>query len=217
MIVDRIYLIQALILLWFPLGLFFGKGVSLRHYSNAAVSDEFSLARSWATIPVLWIDPLRAYLGTLLLSNNNFALQLANGVKGMTAHEPLLITVGVLGVALLVQMFAVRNPEDEATLLTPVGFTIGMIFALVPATEIAPLTTVVAVLATVVAMASVAAFRSWHAFFLGAALAVFFTGLLLLKGDRVQLLALVVLLMEPVLICVVARREFVIPVRRKLD
>ena len=92
-----------------------------------------------------------------------------------------------------------------------------MIFALVPATEIAPLTTVVAVLATVVAMASVAAFRSWHAFFLGAALAVFFTGLLLLKGDRVQLLALVVLLMEPVLICVVARREFVIPVRRKLD
>ena len=48
--------------------------MSLRHYSSASVSDEFSLARSWATIPVLWIDPLRAYLGTLLLNNDNFAV-----------------------------------------------------------------------------------------------------------------------------------------------
>jgi hypothetical protein len=210
MIVDRIYLIQALILLLFPLGLFFGKGVSLRHYSSASVSDEFSLARSWATIPVLWIDPLRAYLGTLLLNNDNFAVHLVKGVKGMEAREPLLLTVCALALALLVQMFAVRNPDDEDTLLTPVGFTIGMIFALVPLPT-------VAVLSTVVAVASVAAFRSWLAFFLGGVVAVAGTGLLLMRGQKELLLAVMALLMEPVVVCVVARREFVIPVRRRSD
>jgi hypothetical protein len=107
-------------------------------------------------------------------------------------------------------MFAVRNPDDEDTLLTPVGFTIGMIFALVPLPT-------VAVLSTVVAVASVAAFRSWLAFFLGGVVAVAGTGLLLMRGQKELLLAVMALLMEPVVVCVVARREFVIPVRRRSD
>ncbi len=208
MIFDRIYLIQALILLLFPLGLFFGKWVSLRQYSSSAVADEFSLARSWATIPALWVDPLRAYLGTLLLNDENFAVRLPVGAKGDLIHEKLFLTVGVLALALMVQMFAVRNPEDDDTLLAPVGFTIGMIFALIAMPAVAVLTTVVAV-------ASVAAFRSWHAFFLGAVVAVVGTGFLLMRGEKSMLGAVVLLLVEPVLICVVVRREFVIPVRRR--
>jgi hypothetical protein len=212
MIFDRIYLIQALVLLLFPLGLFFGKGVSLRHYSSAAVADDFSLARSWAMIPALWIDPLRAFLGTLLLNDENFAVSLPTRPTGTMEHQKLFLTVGVLALALLVQMFAVRNPDDDDTLLTPVGFTIGMIFALISMPT-------VAVLSTVVAIASVAAFRSWHAFFLGAVVAVVGTGFLLMHGpgDKDTLGAVVLLLVEPVVVCVVARREFVIPVRRRPD
>ena len=47
--------------------------------------------------------------------------------------------------------------------------------------------------------------RHWLAFFLGGVVAVAGTGLLLMRGQKELLLAVMALLMEPVVVCVVAR------------
>lgn len=198
---------EALALLLFPLGLTLGRGVSWRGFTSATVGSDFSWWQSWLKIPALWLDAPRAYLGTLLLFDPGFALPAGPGTD---AIKRLLVIVGVMGVAQFVQMLALRQPDpDEQTMAAPVGFQIGMLFALVPQT---PPGLLVAALATLVAAAGASGFRSWHGFFLGGIAGMVLPGILLM--DKNAMLVPAVLLFEPVILSVVFQRELVVPVRR---
>jgi hypothetical protein len=206
--IDWPYLAEALVLLFFPLGLLLGRKVGWRGFTSATVGGDFSWWQSWLKIPVLWLDAPRAYLGTLLLGDPNFAFP--HG-RPQDATVRLMLILGVLGVAQLAQMFMLRqSDDDERSLAAPVSFLIGLLFALVPQTSHGLL---VAGLATLVATACAAGFRSWHGFFLGGIGGLILPGFLLL-GKLTLLLAPVLLLFEPVLVSLVFQRELVVPVRR---
>ncbi|MEI6862648.1 MAG: hypothetical protein WCL04_10410 [Verrucomicrobiota bacterium] len=211
--IDWMYMGEALALLLFPLGLTLGGKVSWRSFdSTSAAGNDFSIWQSWVTVPALWLDVPRAYLGTMLLSNPDFALPVTENsderVRG-------LVVLGVLGLAVLVQMFALQKPEDDDDVAAaPVSFLVGIMFALLsnPA-EVDPARgLMVAGLATLVAMASASGVRSWHGFFLGGMVGLA-PGYLLL-GGLIPLLVPALLLFAPVLISLLFRRDFVVPVRR---
>jgi hypothetical protein len=199
---------EAMALLLFPLGLTLGPKVGWKSFTSATVGNDFSCWRPWVSVPALWLDVPRAYLGTLLLSNPNFALP-AVGPKDASVR--LLLVLGLLGFTQLVQMFAFRRPDDdEDVIAAPVSFMTGMLFALLADS---PHGLLVAGLAMIVAMACASGFRSWHGFFLGGMCGMAIPALLLLDDKRALLLP-ALLWFEPVIICVVFRREFVVPVRR---
>jgi hypothetical protein len=199
---------EALVLLFFPLGLVLGRGVSWRGFNSSTVGGDFAWWRAWLRIPVLWLDAPRAYLGGLLLTDPNFALPVGRPEDAMLR---LLVIVGVLGAAQLAQMLMLRQPdEDESVMAAPVNFQLGVLFALVPQT---PQGLLVAVLATLVAAACAAGFRSWHGFFLGGIAGMALPGFLLLGGLK-PLLVPVLLLLQPVVSALVFQRELAVPMRR---
>lgn len=205
--IDWTQLIKALILLLFPLGLVLGRNVTWRGFTSATVGGDFSWWQGWVKIPALWLDAPRAWLGTLLLCDPSFALPVGPQTD---ATVRLLIIVGILGVTQFAQMLMLRQPEDdERVIAAPVGYQIGMLFALLPQTGHGLL---VAALATLVAGACASGFRSWHGYFLGAMGGVLLPGFLLL--DKMALLAPTLLLFEPVLLSIVFQRELVVPTRR---
>ncbi len=206
--IDWPHLLEALALLLFPLGLILGRNVGWRGFTSATVGGDFSWWQSSLKLPVLWLDAPRAYLGTLLLSDPNFALP---SVRPQDATVRLMLILGVLGLAQLAQMFMLRQPDDdEKSMAAPVSYVIGMIFALVPQT---PQGLLVAGLAVLVASACAAGFRSWHGFFLGGMAGLMLPGILLL-GNFTLLLTPALLLFEPVLASLVFQRELAVPVRR---
>jgi hypothetical protein len=206
--IDWRHMAEALALLFFPLGLMLGRGVTWRGFNSATVGGDFSWWRSWLRIPVLWLDAPRAYLGALLLTDPNFALPAGRPQDGMIR---LLVIVGVLGAAQLAQMLMLRQPDDdEGVLAAPVIFQLGLLFALMPQT---PTGLLVAGLATLIAAACAAGFQSWHGFFIGGMVGIALPGYLLLGGPK-PLLAPILLLLQPVLMALVFQRELVVPARR---
>jgi hypothetical protein len=205
--IDWTYLAEALVLLLFPLGLVLGRAVTWRGFTSATVGGDFSWWQGWVKIPALWLDAPRAWLGTLLLCDPNFALPEG---RPQDATLRLLLIVGLLGVTQLAQMLMLRQPDDdERVIAAPVGYQVGMLFALLPQTGHGLL---VAVLATLVAAACASGFRSWHGYFLGAMGGMLLPGFLLL--GKTALFAPALLLIEPVLLSVIFQRELVVPTRR---
>jgi hypothetical protein len=91
----------ALILLLFPLPLFFGKGVEFRELSRA-------WGRVWTktfSLPWHWIDLVRVAAGVWLLRT---AIGLSHRTGGAAGHAELAIAAGVLILGMIVQSVACR-------------------------------------------------------------------------------------------------------------
>ena len=199
MIFDWIEITKALVLLLFPLGLALGKNLRLCTYAQLSDLDVPHWIVSWVLVPILWVDPLRAFLGTWFLCD---AITLDPHQKGTFVQLPILIAIGVLGVALLVQIFVVRKAES---MLAPMGYAGGMLLAL----NIPP---VAAVFAIILAVAGASAMRNWASFFAIAAVAAVAFGFLF-KGNHLWLAGCGALLLLPAVIGFISQREYVMPCR----
>ncbi len=207
--INWTYMGEAIGLLLFPLGLTLGPKISWKSFTSATVGNDFSCWQPWITVPTLWLDVPRAYLGTMLLSNPDFALP---DVAVKDANLRLLLILGLLGFAVLVQMFAFKKPaDDDDVIAAPVSFTVGILFALLADL---PFGLLVAGLTTMVAMACASGVRSWHGFFLGGIGGMAIPGFLLTGRGLTPLLTPALLLFAPVIISLIFRRDFVVPVRR---
>ena len=80
--------------------------------------------RPWWWVPVLWIDPVRAFGGGFLLK---FALGLDSVDWSQTEVPAYCVLLGLLSVAIWCQTYTRR---DENVMLAPIGFVIGLIAAL---------------------------------------------------------------------------------------
>jgi hypothetical protein len=210
MTVDWRYLIEVLAMLLYPLGLGLGSRVQLRRYNQVGNgANDAGWLTSWITVPRLWADPLRSFLGIWLLRQDDVVFHLPADASESVARQPMLITVGIVAAALLVQCFAVRS-EDGDELLAPIGFATGLIAALAP-----PL---IAVFGVVLAVLGATGLRTWSGYFLGGAVGMVATGYVLGQGNEAHPFFWTAigagLLCEPVLLAIIMRREFVIPVRQ---
>ncbi len=150
-----------------------------------------------ANIPINW-----TYMAEAMLVNPDFALPL---MPGADANMRNLLVLGLLTLTLLVQMFALRKPDEDGVVAAPVSFSVGILFALLtnPAQMDPAKGMMTAGLATLVAVAGASGIRSWHGFFLGAIIGLA-PGYLLLGGLR-PLLWPVLLLFVPVLVNLLCR------------
>lgn len=196
---NWIELAQALVLLLFPLGLALGKSTKLCTYSQLSDLDVPHWIVSWMLVPILWVDPLRAFLGTWFLCD---AIALDPLKKGTLTQLPILLSIGVLVVALLVQIFVVRKAES---MLAPLGFASGMLLAI-------NIPMIAAVFSLILAIAGASAMRNWSAFFAIAAVTVVGFGFLF-KGNHLWLVGTAALMMLPFVIGFISQREFVMACR----
>lgn len=196
--IDWLLFVPALVLLFYPLDELLRGRVRMRDYER--LSQERPKADdAWWRQPLCWVDPFRAFAGAWLLRN---AWTIEPPLPRLWFHVPLFATLAVLILALGVQMHTRR---DERVLYAPVGYSAGLVFAVLPAE--------IAVLVVVLAGACLMAFRGWSAFFLCGALGAAIFGYMILRMDF-WMLASVVLLLEPLVLSMLAGRELLLPVER---
>jgi hypothetical protein len=143
----------ALLLLWFPADRLLSSSVRLRSLETFTTLERSPERLPWWCVPALWMDPIRAFGGMLLLMQA-FALDVSGAEWALLPKAGYSIVNAVLAVAVLIQMFTRRREE---VMLAPLGFVGGLVAALVPWP--------VALIAFPMAIATVFAFRQLHAFF----------------------------------------------------
>lgn len=186
----------ALVLLFYPLDALLRGGVRFRDYERTREQLIGGKTAGWRQL-LLWLDPLRAFLGGWLLLNS---WQTDPLLPGVWNYLPFLGALAVLGAAVFVQMHTRR---DDAMLLAPVGYLSGLAFALLPPA--------VAVLVVVFAGACLMAFRGWGAFFFFGSVASGVFGYLVLKVN-LWMLAAVLLMIQPLLVSMLLGRRLLLPV-----
>ena len=157
--------VPGVVLLLFPADRLLSSLVELRSFDCFQHRENSSRYRPWWWVPALWLDPLRGFLGTVLVQHG------AAGIKDaswslMPKPEYALI-VAVIAVGVLGQTITRRG--DTGVLLAPIGFVAGVVTALVP--------WAVAVIGIVTAALGLFAFRQFHAFFAFGLVAVALLGL----------------------------------------
>lgn len=146
-------LAPALLLLWFPADRLLSSSVRLRSLETFTTLERSPQRLPWWCVPALWLDPIRAFGGTLLLEQA-LALDLTDARWALLPKASYSIVNAVLAIAVLIQMFTRRREE---VMLAPIGFVGGVVAALVAWP--------VALIAFSMAIAGVFAFRQFHAFF----------------------------------------------------
>lgn len=196
--IEWILFLPALLLLFYPLDDGLRGRVRLRDYERLR-NDRLGASDAWWRQPWVWVDPLRAFAGGWLLLHS---WTIEPPLPGVWRHLPVFGSLLVLALAVGVQMHTRR---DDEVLFAPVGYCAGLLFAVLPAE--------VAVLVVALAGVSLMAFRGWSAFFLCGAFAAGVFGFMILRVNF-WMLAAVVLMLEPLLLSLMARRELMLPVAR---
>ncbi len=199
MAIHWILFIPALLLLFYPLDNWLRGRISLRDFEHVHRERRPTDVHYWWRAPYFWIDPLRAFAGAWLLRHS---WQIEPPLPGLWRHLPLLVSLIVLILSVGVQMHTRR---DENTLFAPIGYSSGLVFALLPPQ--------IAVLVVILAGACLVGFRRWSAFFISGAIGAGVMGYMILQMDDWMLIS-VVLLMEPCLLSLLAGRELRLPVLR---
>lgn len=143
--------VPAVLLLLFPADRLLSANVQLRTFESFRSLENSPRHRPWWWVPALWLDPVRGFVGTLLLKAS---LALAPAEWTLRQEPTYWLLVGLLGTAVLCQSFTRRDPE---VLLAPMGFVGGIVLALMPLA--------VALIGLGTAVMSLFAFRRFHAFF----------------------------------------------------
>jgi hypothetical protein len=196
--IDWLQFIPALLLLFYPLDHALRGRVRLRAYEDVR-NDRPDAADAWWRQPWTWVDPIRACVGGWLLRT---AWTIEPPVDGFWLHLPLMGTLVVLALALGVQMHTRRV---DSVLLAPMGYSAGLVFALLPPQ--------VAVLVVVLAFVCLMAFRGWWAFFFFGAAGAGAFGYLILRVN-LWMAGTVVLMMMPLMLGMLVRRELLLPSAR---
>lgn len=196
--INWLLFVPALLLLFYPLDHLLPGRIRLRSYESIR-NDPLGARDAWWRQPWIWINPLRSCAGGWLLHN---AWTIEPPLPGFWRHLPFFGTLLVLALAMGVQMHT-RRADD--VLLAPVGYSAGIVFALLPPE--------IAVLVIMLAGACLMAFRSWSAFFFCGAVGALAFGYLILRWNF-WMLATVVLMIEPVVLSLLAKRELLFPVLR---
>lgn len=193
---NWIYFVGALLLLFLPS--YAGGTARLWQCSYEDIrNNRGGAAAACFRMPWLWLDPLRAFAGGWLLRN---AWLLDSPLPGIWKHFPLAATLLVLALALGAQM---HTRSETHTLMAPVGYCAGLVFALLPPQ--------VAVLVVALAGVCLMAFRGWWAFFFFGAAAAAGFGYMILRTN-LWMVGTVALLMEPVLLSLLFKRVLTLPV-----
>lgn len=196
--IDWIFFITALVFLFYPLDDLLRGRVRLHDYEHIR-NDPLDSSRAWWRQPWLWVDPLRAFVGGWLFRH---AWTIEPPLPGLWKHLPFFAALLVMVLALGVQMHTRR---DDDAVFAPIGYTGGLVFAVLPPE--------IAVLVVVLAAACLMAFRGWSAYFIFGAIAAGAFGFMILRVNF-WMVAAVILMLEPVLISLVARRRLLLPVPR---
>jgi hypothetical protein len=161
--------VPGVLLLLYPADRLLSSLVELRSFDCFQNLENSPRYRPWWWVPVLWLDPLRGFLGTILV-------QRAAGITGvtwdLTPKPGYALFVAVIVVGVLCQTITRRG--DTGVLLAPMGFVAGAVAALVPLP--------VALIGIVTAALGLFAFRQFHAFFAFGLMAVGLLGLVLGAG-----------------------------------
>lgn len=186
------------LLLVFPADKLMGSTVSLRTFDSFQNLEDRPGGRPWWWVPILWLDPLRAFAGLWLV-------KAAPGVSLAWLHGHNVAYWGlVLGLALAVTLQSLTRREPDVQ-LAPIGFVGGIVAALLPWPA--------AVLSLVLAIAALFALRSYFAFFVTGLIAVPILGVVL-KADMPSLIPAILVLGLPVLLCLTRGATMEIPAHK---
>lgn len=188
--------VPGMLVLFYPLDTLLGAHVRLHDYEHMR-NGSGAAWRAWLRQPWFWMDPVRAFAGGWMVRH---AWTMESSLPGLWKHLPLIGTILTLGLALVAQMHTRR---DRDTLFAPIGYTAGLLFVLLPPQ--------VAILVVALSGACLMAFRGWSAFFLCGAIGAGVFGYLILKFNF-WMAGAVILMMEPILLSLLAKRELVFPV-----
>ncbi|MCR6655726.1 MAG: hypothetical protein NVV63_07895 [Opitutus sp.] len=156
----------GVVLLLYPADRLLSSLVELRSFDCFQNLENSPRYRPWWWVPVLWLDPLRAFLGTVLLQH---AVGVGDATWAVTPKPEYALLVGIIGLGVVCQTITRRG--DTGVLLAPIGFVAGIVMALTPLP--------VALLGIVTATLGLFAVRQFHAFFAFGLVAVCLLGVVL--------------------------------------
>ena len=166
MIIHWSLFVPGVLLLLYPADRLLSARVELRSFDCFQSLEHNRRYRPWWWVPLLWIDPFRGFLGTVLLKHA-CAMSATPWAAAPRWAYVLLMAIFALGV--LCQTFTRRGDRD--VMLAPIGFVCGLVVALVPWP--------VSLIGIVTAALGLFAFRQFHAFFAFGLVAICLLGLVL--------------------------------------
>jgi hypothetical protein len=195
MTIDWVLMLPALLMLLWPGDRLIFSDVELLSFDRMGNRSERINRRRW--VYVRWLDPIRAFGGAFLLK---ISLPLTTDLWLYLPGKEYGLFVTVLGLGMIAQLFTRR---ETGVLLAPVGYGVGMLFALVPWPE--------AAVAVISGITSLFAFRQVGSFFGFAAMVVGLVGMLF-ETPIIWLLPAVGMLLTPVVAGLITGRSLEIPV-----
>lgn len=191
-------LLPAVLLLLWPADRLLSKRVELRSIDSFRSLNTSPRFRPWWWVPLLWLDPVRAFAGAWLLRRALNAGSLENDFVFRGAYVLLLL---VLAAGLTLQLFTRREP---GVLLAPLGYTVGIAVTLT--------TWPVVLVGTLAALTALLALRALPAFFAGGLVITAVVGLAFQVGPA-GLVPAVCVFALPLLLTGLTRRIMELPCR----
>lgn len=162
-------LVPGVLLLLFPADRLLSSLVELRSFDCFQSLENSPRYRPWWWVPLLWIDPVRSFLGTILILQS---LTLASSAWAVAPKAAYALALAILAAGILIQTFTRRGDRD--VLLAPMGYVAGVVAALAPLP--------VAAIGIVTAALGLFALRQFYAYFVFGLAAVALLGFVLDAG-----------------------------------
>ncbi|QYM80462.1 hypothetical protein K0B96_07605 [Horticoccus luteus] len=196
--VTWVILIPALLLLFFPVQILLPSSVVFRVYEQTPPRGTGRFPWWWTS--AVWLDPICGFGGAFLL--DQYVFSVPDDAKGFLLLAPALATFVCVLVSLLFRMPARR---DRRAAFAPLGFSVGLVFALMP-----PL---VAAIGIILALCAVGGFRHFGAAFVAGAAAVAAAGILF-KAPHIEVVTVAILVGLPFVFSTATYRVLTFPSRR---
>lgn len=201
MIIYPGLLASGLFLLLFPADRLLSRFVELRSFESFRSLEDSPRHRPWWWVPLLWLDPARAFAGAICLQTS---LVVPAHDWEATEKAPYFAMVAGLCVAVACQMF---NRRDRDSLLAPIGFVAGIVAALAP--------WLVVGVGVAIALMGMFAFRSFHSFFAMGLVIVGFFGVVI-EQSTVWLIPSLTVFAVPACVGFFSGRSLDLPARNSL-
>lgn len=195
MVVDWWFFAPAALLLLFPGDWMMSSQVELLSYDRIGNRSAAVKRRRW--VFVRWLDPLRGFGGAYALK---ISLPLTTDLWQYLPGKEYGVFVAILVVGMIAQL---PTRREEGALLAPMGYAIGVLFALVPWP--------MAGVGLIAGLTTLIAFRQFGSFFGFAAVGAALVGLLF-QVAVIWLLPAVCLMLIPLIAALMTGRSLEAPV-----